>query len=234
MRSLRIVADARPRKGSVQAPRAGSPTSNNVMEIDTVSDAPYVSAVTATSKFPWSTIPHLAEFLPAVISYPLSQSHLRIAVRNHFSDVDALFPIILMVIKWLRDGSDFDWMKARPSVRVDRYGKVISGGARTEAAKANEKAEDNENDENEKEKLNVFSVLRTEAGAAPVESVSATHNLAVMDSDRGILHLNNLRPDAVFPRGGFGRLVSGSHPTSPREKAHHKHRGGYQARARHN
>lgn len=116
-----------------------------------------------TSNFPWSSIPRLPDILPSIIGYPLSHTHLRQAIRRHFADVDALFPILSQIAKWLKDGSGFEWVKSSPVMRVDRYGKVVGGpNDETGNAKTYEK------------RVTVFSVLRTETGLPPIDAVSRT------------------------------------------------------------
>lgn len=177
MRILRVVVDAHPPKASLasnrQAPSVLSSTDkDNIMDVDSeTSDRKESTATTKQqkSKYAWASVPHLADLLPAVVSYPLSHTHLRLALRRHFNDVESLIPVLTLLRKWLEEGSGFDWVNAQPLVRVDRYGKVIDH--QTKREKKTEHSQPPKGNTDEIEKSNVFSLLKTEAGTAPLDAV---------------------------------------------------------------
>lgn len=111
----------------------------------------------------WSDTPSIQDFLPAVLGYPLSGTPLRQAIRRRFADIEALLPVLQHIVKIMERRSIFDWMKAGQSIRMDRYGKVL----RPRLHERNQRGK-----RVEKEGV-TFSILRTQAGHPPLETVSA-------------------------------------------------------------
>ncbi|KAF8314740.1 hypothetical protein DL93DRAFT_986057 [Clavulina sp. PMI_390] len=162
MRTLRIVVDASLMKKKSKQSEA--------MDVDTSTSQNLPS---------WAIMPSLSEFLPIVISYPLTEAYLRPAIRAHFNDVEALLPIFNLFIKRWQKGADFDWLEAKPLIRFDRYGRKVEYAESSSEKKGQIEEGDDQNGNVDKpprsleETLNVFSVLKTANNKAPLETTLA-------------------------------------------------------------
>jgi hypothetical protein len=173
MRLLRTVVDSQHIPNAAKASQIATQlnTFTERMDVDPEVQHPATqnNIFAKPSKLSWNIIPSIRDFLPAVLGYPLSGTLLRQAIRRHFADMEALLAVLRRIIKFMEESPVFDWMKAGQCIRVDRYGKVLRNplNERRRGKPVGKQG-------------TAFSILRTQAGYPPIETVSAELSVPVL------------------------------------------------------
>lgn len=87
---------------------------NSAMDVD-------FTAATASD----SSILSLASVLPLCVTYSTSVGALRVAIRRHLSDAEALTSVLVVLARWLRAHSEEDEQLLPERTKIDVHGALL-------------------------------------------------------------------------------------------------------------